>query len=112
MHSYNETQSRIKFLQEERDNKKYSMYDQKPLKTVYQKIKDEYKIKNLISNLICRNELCKKQLNQKFRFIATAYHSNGKLRHYFYFCSIQCFNQFRAFCGLKVPILQGQTILG
>ena len=111
MESYNEIVKEITYLRDQRDNSSDDMFNQRNVKSKYQVVNDKYRIKNRISNYLCRNIICGIQLTNKNRFVATVFHSNGKFRHYFYFCSIRCYNTFRAFCGLNVPIITGQLTL-
>lgn len=109
MKSYTDIQREIKFLLEERRDYRPTIYDQKSIKSVNEVVKDKYKIKNQISNKICRSLICDNAIysNQQ-RYTATAYHSTGLMRHYFYFCSLKCINTFKASMGLMIPILQKQ----
>jgi len=110
MKSYTDIEKQIKFLLEERRNNNPTIYDQKSIKSVNEVIKDKYKIKSQISNKVCRSLICDNPIySSQQRYTATAYHSTGLMRHYFYFCSLKCVNSFKAVLGLKIPILQGQT---
>lgn len=76
----------------------------------YQKLSNVRKLKNKILHSVCRNIYCGKQLNFKNVYTATAYHTNGKFRHCFYFCSWDCWIGFKRMCGYRptVPIQQKQ----
>jgi len=78
----------------------------------YDSIQDHYRRKNKISNYLCRSLTCTNEISkEQKRYSAIAIHSNGKFRHYFYFCSLNCVNQLKAILGLNVPILENQLSL-
>lgn len=68
-----------------------------------------------LTQMQCKNYLCNADLSSVDRYskvytVITIKPSN-KLHYKFYFCSLRCFNSFKARCGLPVPILRGQLSL-
>ncbi len=114
MFSYIAEGKTIDFLQAKRkkEEKMREVYNQQPIKDIYEKIQYHYNLKKTISNYKCRNLICKNKITKnQFRYVVTAFYKYGNFRHYFYFCCLSCFNSIKAKCGILVPILQKQTSL-
>jgi len=77
----------------------------------YQQLSNVRKLKYKILHSICRNLLCGKLLYQKSIYTATAYHSNGKMRHCFYFCSFDCYMVFKRMCGFRPKMKLSQKMM-
>ena len=79
------------------------------------KIADLRELLSHINVAECKNYLCMKDISkidqfQKIYTVITLKPSN-KVHYKFYFCSLKCFNMFKARCGVYVPILRGQHTL-
>lgn len=63
----------------------------------------------------CKNYLCMADISKidQFKKIYTVItlKPSNKIQYKFYFCSLKCFNSFKARCGISIPILHGQLIL-
>ena len=79
------------------------------------KIADLRELLSHINISECKNYLCMADISkidqyQKIYTVITLKPSN-KIQFKFYFCSLKCFNVFKARCGISVPILKGQKVL-
>lgn len=101
----------INFLQKRRKEERNlnNIYNVRPEYTMTDQIKQHFNRKNKISNYSCRSLICNNQITKHQNlFSITILHSNGRFRHYFYFCSKKCLDIFKAKIGLIVPILEKQ----
>lgn len=80
-----------------------------------QKIEDLKALIKKIQNSECKNFFCNNDLTKLERFTKLysvhAFKPSGRRHYTFYYCSLKCYNIMRAKCGLKVPFIQGQTVL-
>ena len=110
MQKYEEKVSEINFLNQRRkeEGKIRGYYDPNDTK-INELIRMKYSEKKKISNYVCRSLICNNGIfKNQLRYSVFTIHVNGNFRHYFYFCSLKCVNQMRAFVGLRVPILENQ----
>lgn len=82
---------------------------------IQQKIDDLKVLSRKIQGGECKNYYCMQDLTKLEResklYSAHTFKPSGRRQFSFYFCSLKCFNIFKAKCGLQVPILKGQHIL-
>ena len=72
-----------------------------------QAIEQKAELKNKISNFQCRNSKCMKEIKKGTpRIILDFIHALGNERHYLYFCSNLCLNEWEKFAMVKTPIIQ------
>uniref|UniRef100_A0AAT9JG46 ORF12 n=1 Tax=Nitrosopumilaceae spindle-shaped virus TaxID=3065433 RepID=A0AAT9JG46_9VIRU len=79
------------------------------------KIADLRELLSSINVSECKNYLCMANISKidqykKIYTVITLKPSN-KVQYKFYFCSLRCFNIFKARCGILQPIQHGQMIL-
>jgi len=113
MQEYENEVRLINFLNRRRkeEGKIKGYYDPNDTK-INETIQDHYRIKNKISNYVCRSLTCKNEIfKNQLRYNIIVIHANGNFRHYFYFCSLKCVNQMRSLIGQKVPILEKQLTI-